>query len=222
MEYKHKINPKLTKEKIISHAIKISDENGIQSLSMRKLAESLGVEAMSLYHHFKSKKELIHEMTDSVVPKLDPPCPNVDWKDAMRKRAHAVRDVFINHPWAAQQFVSEINTGPAMFAYSDSSVGYLIEAGFSYPMADYAWNLIDSYIYGFNLQAQNFPFKENEYQEVAKQYVHMIPKETYPYVHSMTHEIIKGTHDGIQDFDFGLELILESLDDLLNKVNKEK
>lgn len=219
---KRKSTRNLSRQKIIDEAIKIADRDGLEKLSMRKLSDSLDVEAMSLYHYIKNKRELVHDMTDAVVPAIDPPRPSVDWRDAMRKRAHAVRDVFKRHPWAAHQFVSEVNSGPAMFAYSDSSVGYLIEAGFSYPMADYAWNLIDSYIYGFNLQAQNFPFKENEYQAVAKQYIHMIPKDTLPYVHGMTQEIIKGTHDGVQDFDFGLNLILDSLESLrCNSNNKE-
>lgn len=214
MKRKQKINSKLDKAKIIAMAIRISDEQGLDALSMRKLATSLGVEAMSLYHHFKSKRELIHEMVDSVVPSLEEPCSSGDWREAMKNRAHAMRNVLLAHPWAAHEFVSSVNTRHNMFSYSDKSIGYLVEAGFSYPMADYAWNLIDSYIYGFNLQAQNFPFKENEYQDVAKQYIHMIPKSTYPYVHGMTQEIINGTHNGIQDFDFGLKIILDGLEEI--------
>jgi hypothetical protein len=217
MKSKHKINPKLTKDKIIAHAVKISDDESIESLSMRKLADSLDVEAMSLYHHFKNKKELIHDMTDSVVPIVPSLNACKDWKDAMYKRAEIMRETLMAHPWAAHEFVAGFNIGPNMLRYVDTTIGYLLHAGFSYKMADYAWNTIDSYIYGFNLQAQNFPLKPEEYIPAAQQFLPMIPKETHPYMHGMSLSIINGTHDGIQDFYFGLELILDALDRLLKK-----
>lgn len=214
MDSKQKSNNKLTKAKIVAHAIELCDKDGFEKLSMRRLADSLDVEAMSLYYYFSSKKELIGEMVDSLVPTIESPDCVTDWRMAMIARAHAVRDVFIDHPWVAHQFVSGINTGPSMFAYSNASIGYLVRAGFSYQMADYAWNMIDSYIYGFNLQAQNFPFEPSQYQDVAKQYLHMIPQSKYPYVHAMTMQIIEGSHDGIQDFDFGLNLLLNALEEV--------
>lgn len=222
MKNKPKSNLKLTKAKIISRAIELSDKDGFEKLSMRRLADSLDVEAMSLYHYFSSKNELIADMVDELVPALESPDCVEDWREAMRNRAHAVRKVFIEHPWLAQQFVSGINTGHSMFLYSDTSIGYLVRAGFSYKMADYAWNMIDSYIYGFNLQAQNFPFEPSEYQNVAKQYLHMIPQSKYPYLHGMTMQIIEGSHDGIQDFDFGLDLILKVLEEIRIKNTTKK
>lgn len=217
MKSKKSTNPKLSRQKIIDEAIKIADKEGLSELSMRKLAEKLDVEAMSLYHHIKNKDELIAEMVDSVVPSIEPIEVCDDWKDAMRKRADIMRATLIKHPWAAHQFVAGFNIGPNMFKYVDTTIGYLLHAGFSYKMTDYAWNTIDSYIYGYNMQSQNFPLQPHEYQSVAKQYLPMIPKDTYPHMHGMTQSIIKGTHDGIQDFHFGLELILESLDRLLKK-----
>ena len=221
MKRKQKIDSKLSKEKIIDMAIKISDKQGLSALSMRKLAASLDVEAMSLYHHFKNKRELIHDMTDSVVPTIPPLSSCQDWKDALCKRATIMRETLSDHPWAAHEFVAGFNVGPNMLRYVDTTIGYLLSAGFSYEMTDYAWNTIDSYIYGFNLQAQNFPLKPDEYIPAAKKFLPMIPKETHPYMHSMSLAIIDGTHDGIQDFNFGLELIVESLDRLLITKNKE-
>jgi|GEM_PF-736689 len=219
MERKQKNNEKLTKAKIVQRAIVLSDKDGFEKLSMRRLADSLNVEAMSLYHYFSSKKELVAEMVDSLVPVVDPPDCVTDWQEPMRKRAHAVRNVFISHPWMVQQFVAEINVGPSMLAYVDASIGYSVHAGFSYKMADYAWNMIDSYIYGFNLRAQNHPVEPSEYQNAAKQYLHMIPQSQYRYMHGLTMQIIEGSHDGIQDFDFGLNLILDALEEIRVKDN---
>ncbi len=213
---------KLSLQKIVDEAITIADANGIENLSMRKLADNLDVEAMSLYHHIVNKRDLIASMVDAVVPTIPLLNECTDWKDALRRRADIMRKTLLAHPWAAHEFVAGMNVGPNMLRYIDTTVGYFREAGFSYRMTDYAWNTIDSYIYGFNLQSQNFPLKPSEFKSAAEQFLPMIPKETHPYMHGMSLSIIDGSHDGIQDFHFGLGLILDSLDQLLTKEKKEK
>lgn len=212
MKSKQKLGPKLSRDKIVDAAIAIADKDGLSYLTMRRLADTLDVEAMSLYHHVKNKKELIAEMVDTVVPSIPTLDTCVDWKDALRRRADSMRATLIQHPWAAHEFVAGINVGPNMLRYVDTTIGYLLRAGFSYKQTDYAWNTIDSYIYGFNLQSQNFPLQPSEFKAAAKQFLPMIPKETHPNLHGMGLSMINGGHDGIQDFNFGLELILESLD----------
>ncbi|MCA9344833.1 TetR/AcrR family transcriptional regulator C-terminal domain-containing protein [Candidatus Saccharibacteria bacterium] len=219
---KEKIIRNLSRQKIVDEAIRLADKDGLKKLSMRKLADSLSVEAMSLYHHIDNKDDLIAEMVDSVAPSIPPLAECQDWKDAIRRRADTMRAVLLAHPWAAHEFVAGFNVKPQMLKYVDTTIGYLVEAGFTYKMADYAWHTIDSYIYGFNLQVQNFPLEPDEYIPAAKQFLPMIPKDTHPYMHGMSLSIINRKHDGIQDFHFGLELILESLDRLITKESKEK
>lgn len=222
MERKQKNNPKLSKDLIVRRAIAVADTDGFEKLSMRRLASTLDVEAMSLYHYFPNKKELVSAMVDELIPALDPPDCVDDWQVAMKKRAHVIRGVFVTHPWMAHELVSGINVGPAMLAYTDTSIGYLVNAGFTYQMADYAWNVIDSYIYGFNMQAQNFPLEPDEYKTAAQQFLPMIPRSDYPFLHGMSMQIITGTHDGVQDFDFGLNIILSSLEELRKRTNNNK
>lgn len=219
---KQKMTRSLSRQKIIDEAIRMADKDGLDKVSMRKLADNLDVEAMSLYHHIKNKADLIAEMVDAVVPSIAPLDQCDDWKDAISKRADIMRSTLVAHPWAAHEFVSGLNVGPNMLKYVDTTIGYLLAAGFSYKMADYAWHTIDSYIYGFNLQTQNFPLKPEEYIPAAEQFLPMIPVETHPYMHGMSLSIIKGSHDGIQDFHFGLDLILESLDRLLNNTKQKE
>ena len=221
MKSKQKPNPKLSRDKIVTEAIAIADKDGISNLSMRRLAGKLDVEAMSLYHHIKNKKELIEEMIEVVAPSIPALDTCVDWKDAMRKRAGLMIATLTQHPWAAHEFITGITVGPNMLRYVDTTIGYLLSAGFSYTLTDHAWHTIDSYIYGFNLQSQNFPLEPSEYKAAAKQFLPVIPRETYPYMHDMGLSIINGTHDGIQDFNFGLELILESLNILLKSDKQE-
>ena len=206
----------LSRDRILKTAIQLADNNGIESLSMRKLAQQLGVKAMSLYNHVANKDDLLDGMVDIVVGKIDVPELESDWKQAMRQRAISAHQVLLCHPWATMAIVSRVNVGPAMLRYIDATLSCLVEAGFSFEMADHVWNAIDSHIYGFTLQKLNFPFEDAEYAEVAKQYVSMLPAETYPYLNKLTHHVIDGQYDGIHDLKFGLELLLNSLDSYRN------
>ena len=206
----------LTRRRVLQAAIRIADKNGIESLSMRKLAHALGVEAMSLYNHVGNKDDVLDGMVEIVVAKIALPTAGADWKDALRKRAISAHEVLLSHPWAAMLFVSRINVGPVMLRYIDATIGSLRTAGFSYAMADRAWNAIDNHIYGFTLQALNFPFEPSTYGEVAEEFLPQIPEEQYPHLHALSKQVIDGTYDGLQDFCFGLDLILDGLDRLLD------
>jgi AcrR family transcriptional regulator len=209
------MRPALTRELVIQAAIRMADESGLAALSMRKLAKSLGVEAMSLYHHVSNKSELIGGMTDAVVGKIQCPELGPGWQAAMRQRANSAHQVLGEHPWATHLIVSCGSIGPALLRYTNATVGCLVEAGFSYELADRAWNAIDSHIYGFILQEQNFPFQPEDYAETASAHLHLIPVDRFPYMHELASQVIAGTHHGIQDFNFGLDLILAGLEQRL-------
>jgi AcrR family transcriptional regulator len=205
----------LSRERIFITAIHLADKSGLESLSMRKIAQELGVQAMSLYNHVANKDDLLDGIVDIVIGEIEVPDLGVDWQTAMRRRAKSAHEVLLRHPWATMPIVSRINVGPAMLRYIDATLGCLCEAGFSYEMVDKAWNAIDSHIYGFTLQELNFPIETTEYAKAAQEYLPNIPADKYPYMHRLTHHIIDGDYDGIADFDFGLELILDGLEQLL-------
>jgi Tetracyclin repressor-like, C-terminal domain len=111
--------------------------------------------------------------------------------------------------------VSRINVGPAMLRYVDATLGCLHEAGFSLEMADHIWNAMDSHIYGFTLQELKFPVEAENYSEATKEELPLIPAEQYPYMNYLTHEVIERRYDGLHNFEFGLDLILNGLETLL-------
>ena len=206
--------PGLTRRRVLRAAIRIADRDGIESLSMRKLAEALGVKAMSLYNHVTNKEDVLDGIVEIVAAKIDLPTNDADWKGAMRRRAISAHEVLLSHPWAAMLFVSRINVGPAMLRYVDATIGCLHAAGFSYEMADRAWNAVDNHIYGFTLQELNFPFAQSEYAETAENFLPRIPEDQYPSIYGMSLQVISGKHDGVQNFCFGLDLILDGLERL--------
>jgi AcrR family transcriptional regulator len=207
----------LSRERVLQMAIRLADEEGIAALSMRKLAQGLGVKAMSLYNHVANKDDLLDGMVDIVASEIAVPSLETDWQTAMRRRATSAHAVLLRHPWATMELVSRVNVGPAMLRYIDATLGCLRAAGFSFEMADHAWNAIDSHIYGFTLQELNFPFEAAEYADVAESYVAMIPADQYPHLNGLTHHVMAGHYDGLHDFEFGLDLILEGLEQLRNR-----
>ena len=204
----------LSKERVLHAAVVLADDIGIASLSMRKLGQTLGVEAMSLYKHVANKDEILDGIVDIVAGEIELPAIGGDWKMAMRRRAVSAHAVLLRHPWATSLIVSRANVGPAMLRYVDQTIGCLREAGFSYVSADHAWNAIDSHVYGFTLQTLNFPFQPDEYAHVAKAFLPMIPPDQYPWLNGLSQQVIDGRYDGLHDFGFGLDLILDGLERL--------
>ncbi len=207
----------LSRERVLCAALRLADAEGIESLSMRKLAQELGVQAMSLYNHVANKDDMLDGIVDIVVSEIEVPGLETDWQTAMRRRAISAHGVLLRHPWATMPLVSRVNVGPAMLRYVNATLGCLCEAGFSLAMADQVWNAMDSHIYGFTLQELNFPFEAAEYSAAAAQGLVLIPVDKYPYLNRLTHDVIEGRYDGLHDFEFGFELILNSLDQFRHK-----
>lgn len=201
-------------------AVRLADEHGIEALSMRKLAQALGVEAMSLYNHVANKEDVLNGIVDLVVAEIELPAIGADWKAAMRRRAISAHEVLLRHPWAALLIVSHLNTGPVMLRYVDATIGCLREAGFSYEMADRAWNAIDSHIYGFTLQELNFPLDPSEYVDAAKRFFPLLPADQYPHLRALAQLLIDGEHRGVHDFEFGLDLLLDGLERLRERCSR--
>ena len=205
-------NPRsLTPEKLVATAIELANESGFDALSMRKLARALGVTAMSLYNHVANKDALLDLMLNEVVARYETPKIGGDWQVEMRRRAHSMHHTLLANRWASSLLISRIAIGEAVLRDNNATVGCLVTAGFTYAQADWARNAIDSHVYGFTVQDLNYPVDPSTYQATAAQYLPMIPQETYPFMYEAAVQIIEGKYDGIVQFDFGLELILDGL-----------
>ncbi|MFI6568023.1 TetR/AcrR family transcriptional regulator C-terminal domain-containing protein [Nocardia fluminea] len=205
----------LTRERVLRAAIELADQQGLAALSMRNLAKAVGVEAMSLYNHVANKDDLYDGIIDLVVAEIYVPRAGGDWRTELRRRAVSAHEVLLNHRWATGLLGSRVNVGPAMLRYVDATLSCLITAGFTYEQADRAWNALDSHIYGFTVQAVNFPLDPSEYASAAQRFLPLIPAETHPHMHALAALVITGTHSGTADFTFGLDLLLEGLAGLL-------
>ena len=142
----------LSKERVLETAVALADRDGIESLSMRKLADELGVGAMSLYHYVPNKEQLLDGMIDIVFGEIEPPSTDVDWKTAMRRRAISTREALSRHRWAVGLMEGRTSHGPANLSLHNAVLGCLRAAGFSLEMTVHAYSVQDAYIYGFALQ----------------------------------------------------------------------
>ena len=196
-------------------AIELADTSGIDSLSMRKLGQELGVEAMSLYNHVANKDDIIDGIVDLVFSEIAVPSGEGEWHAAMRKRAISAHEALIRHPWAPSLMQSRTRPGPATMRHHDAVLGSLRSAGFTLIMAAHAVSVIDGYVYGFALQQINIPLQSREQvAEVGTNILRQLAGE-YPHLAEMiTDHAMQPGYDYAKEFEFGLDLILDGLERL--------
>ncbi len=198
-------------------AVHLADGSGIESLTMRRLAHELGVEAMSLYNHVANKEDILDGIVDVVVSEIDPPPTGVDWKTAMRERVLLAREVMKSHPWAPGLIESRTKISPTMLGYMDSMIGLMREGGFSLDLAHHAMHALGSRLLGFTQEL--FESEDDDYgPEVAAVMLQQMA-ETYPHISEMmtviSHDDESVVGQGCDDqfeFEFGLDLILDGLE----------
>jgi AcrR family transcriptional regulator len=206
----------LTRELVLRAALKIIDERGIETLSMRLLGSRLGVEAMSLYNHVKSKDEILDGVLDLVLEEIVIPAVDANWRSAMHERAVSAWIAFRRHPWASALVDSRLSSGPARLRYFDTMIGTLHRAGFTFELTARALSVLDCYVYGFGRQQLNMSSAgEKDDKKRAEAFRDIIPGESFPYLAQMAEWAAKTGYDEGADFEFGLTLILDGLERLL-------
>lgn len=206
----------LTRDRILGAAIEVADRDGIGSLSMRRLGQALGVEAMSLYNHVADKEHLLDGMIDAVFTEIQFPTGSADWKAAMRQRAVSARTALTRHRWAIGLMESRRRPGPATLRHHDAVLGTLRRSGFSVEAAAHAYSVLDSYIYGFTLNEQSLPLDTTpDVAEMGSAILREHQAGEYPYLAEfiVDHAMKPGYSYG-HEFEFGLDLILDGLEDL--------
>ena len=203
----------LTRERVLVAAMKVADAEGLEALSMRRLGQELGVEAMSLYNHVRNKEDLIDGLVDVIFAELGEPSGR-DWKGAMRRRAMRALEVLGRHRWAIALMESRRAPGPSNLRHHDSVLRCLREAGFPIALAAHAYSLLDSYIYGFALEQASLPFESGpEAAEMAASMMAAFPAGAYPHMVEMAVKLVmKPGYSYAKEFEFGLDLILDGLE----------
>ncbi|WP_344059437.1 TetR/AcrR family transcriptional regulator [Microbacterium pumilum] len=204
----------LSRDRVLEAAIDIADEDGLDALTMRRLGEALGIEAMSVYTHIANKEDLLNGMVDAVFAEIELPSHSDDWRTALHKRSESFRDMLTRHSWATSLKDSGTNPGPATLRHHDRVLGTLRNAGFSLPLTAHAFAALDSYIYGFAMQEKTLPFTtEEETAAMAQIMLAQLAMADYPYLAELTAKhVLRPGYNFSHEFDFGLDLLLDGLE----------
>jgi AcrR family transcriptional regulator len=204
---------RLNRSRVLQTALALADQGGFDGLSMRRLAENLGVVPMALYKHVADKDELLDGMVDLVFAEVEVPTGS-DWRSAMRIRAISMRDALRRHPWAIGRMESG-TPGPNNLRHHNAVLACLRrDAGFGFRAAVHTYSLLDSYIYGFALQDRSMtgdiPAEAKRRSDVVSAR-HPAPDEAYPYLIEVAEQFAAHGYDYGQEFEFGLDLILDAI-----------
>jgi AcrR family transcriptional regulator len=206
----------LSKQRVVAEAIRLADREGVDGLSMRRLADALGAGAMSLYHYVANKEDLLDAMIDVVFEEIEPPQAEGDWQSEMRREAVSTRQVLSRHPWAIALMESRTTPGPANLRHREAVTACLRRAGFPVVTATHANWTLNSYVYGYCLQAASLPFDTaRELAEMTEDvYLPQLPADEFPYLNESAAALVAAGYDPTEEFTFGLDLVLAALEPL--------
>jgi len=209
----------LSRERVLQAAVDLADREGIDALSMRRLGQELGVEAMSLYNHVSSKEDLLNGMVDLIVAEIDPAADEGDWKSAVRNRILSARRTMLRHPWASAVITSRTDASPVMMKYMDSVGGMFMRGGFSVDLMHHAFHALGSRVLGFSQELfdDTSPDVDPDQMELmARQMAKELPN-IVAVMEQITHDEASVVGSGCDDqfeFVFALDLLLDGLDRL--------
>ena len=202
----------LTRDRILHAALDLADGSGIETVTMRRLGEELGFEAMSLYRHVANKNDLLDGMLDLVLAEWQLPDGQGDWREAIRTSALSVHDALRRHRWAAQLLMTGTHLRPARLRYMERLLGRLRDAGFDAETTYHVYHLLDGYIFGFSLWEIAYTAIPLD-AEVVSRLMQTIPWDEYAHLaaHRDQH-MSDGPHREVSAFEVGLDLILGGLE----------
>lgn len=213
----------LSRERVLRGAVAIAGDKGIGSLTIRSLAQHLGVKPMSLYHYVANKDEILDGIVDLVFSQIQLPSLDGPWWPKLHQWAHSARQVLTRNSWAIALLESRATPGPATLRHHDRIIGVLRGGGFSVAMTAHAYALLDSYVYGFALQESALPFDRTTVASVTESTMELFSDEGYPHLVELAEQhILQPGYDFSDEFEFGLELILNGLaSSIPGKVNSD-
>jgi AcrR family transcriptional regulator len=205
---------RLNRERVLRAAVALADDSGIESLSMRRLGQELGVEAMSLYNHVANKDDLLNGITDLILGEIELPDAGDDWKSALRRHAISAHDVLVSHPWACTLALSPDRASVASVQRAEWMLQQLREGGFSPEVTYHAYHALDAHILGFTLWQLGHGIVDAEHlRELAAEFFSRFGPDEYPYLREHAEQHFAGFgREGKGAYELVLDLILDGLE----------
>jgi len=204
----------VTRERVLEAALGLADEGGVEAVSMRKVADVLGVKAMSLYNHVANKDEVLDGMVDATYGEIAAPTPDANWQAQVREIAISAHEVFLRHPWAAGLQMS-VKPGPARLRYGDRLLGCFRDAGFSKQLTYHGYHIIESYILGYTSQVLAYRAVDtDQFEDVLARFTRGDFAKEYPHFteHALQHIEPEPGQEDVNAYELGLDMILDGLE----------
>lgn len=215
---------RLNRDRVLQAAVALADAIGIEALSMRRLAQELGVVPMALYKHVANKEELLDGMVDVLVGEIEPPITDGGWRGAVRGRILSARRVLLRHPWARPVLESRTNKTPVVLGYMDSFVGMFLAGGFSADLAHHVMHALGSRMWGFTQELFPEPATAEAQQELPPEAMAAIVEQLAARFPNLARMALASAHEGGSvvgsgcddqfEFEFALDLLLDGFDRL--------
>jgi AcrR family transcriptional regulator len=201
----------MSRDLVLTAALRLADEEGFDALTMRRLAQELGVEAMTIYYYVANKDEILTGIVDLVHAEIDVPRPGDPWKPALRRTALSAHEVMLRHGWASGQWL-KIGLTPARLAYMESILGCLRAGGFSPYETHLAYHALESHIVGFTLWLAGMALPD-DLTDLANQVLSEVPADEYPAFVEHLHEHLRPPRKtDVGAFEFALDLLLDGFE----------
>ena len=212
----------VTRERALAEAVALADAEGIDAVSLRRLAARLDVVPMAHYKHLTNKDDLLDGMVATLIDSYDPPAPELGWKDAVRAQILSARQVLLKHPWARQVIETRTTRTPQVLGYMDRLSGLFIEGGFSPDLTHHAMHALGHRIWGFSPEAFDDPDSLQPPADPAqRQAMFEMVQSVYPYIAMIALDSAGGdltkVGDGCDEqfeFEFTLDLLLDAFERL--------
>lgn len=210
-----KDRPPMSRERVLRAAVDLADRDGLEALTMRRLARAVGVEVMTLYYYVANKDEVLDGIADLVALEIDVAMGGDDWKAVARRRAIATHEVLARHRWASLLWVSRDVAGPGRLGYMDAGLRIFREAGFSPDLTEHAFHAVENHIVGYTLQETSFWIDEEDVAQAGATFLERLPVHDYPDLAAHVVQHLEGAgHLDAGDFEFALDLILDGIERL--------
>jgi AcrR family transcriptional regulator len=214
----------LSRERVLGMAMDLADAEGLATVTMRRLAAELGVEAMSLYYHVPGKEGLLDGLVDAVVAEIERAIahhaePGEGWRAEVRRRCLSAREVMKRHPWAPRLIGSRSTIPASVFGLYEGVLAALVDGGCSYRLAHRALHALGSMVLGFAQEvfspasAGGSTDVESAEEDLAQM------AQTMPHLTAMVASELHdhdddplGWCDSQTEFEFTLDLLLDGLD----------
>jgi AcrR family transcriptional regulator len=207
--------PRLSTGTVLRAAVEFADDSGIESVTMRRLARRLGVEAMALYNHVANKEALLDGMVSVVLDEINDATADISgpWKPALRRRILAARQVMLRHRWTPAVLESRTDPGAQLSRYYDTLIGLFRDGGFSLDLTHHVLHALGTRAFGYTHEpwddSQPPPDPALLAQQIAGDYPNIAAM-----LETVSHDpnTSLGWCDDQFEFEFALDILLEGLE----------